>query len=132
MSRNVRRGYGLVAAAAMVLVAVATLTAVGQAEGESGPDRSLTDVDVEALRDLGWVRVNSEVDTRLEMWADAVGIGSMSEQEIVRGMDIITGEMTARPDGYDLYWLRELEFRRGTLCESLPPDHAYRGGEFCE
>jgi hypothetical protein len=73
-----------------------------------------------------------EYERRVQQWADSFDVEGMSDQALVATMDVLTRAIS---DGVlvndDWVGLRELMLRRTYLCELLPADHPYRGGEYC-
>lgn len=73
-----------------------------------------------------------ELEKRLRVWVARLGAEAMSEQEIVDTMDALTRAMPGGDETEDEWvQVRELMMRRTYLCEQLPSNHSYRGGEYC-
>lgn len=73
-----------------------------------------------------------EWQRRVREWAARIGADGMSDQTLVDTMDFLTRAITESFLAND-DWVaeRELMLRRTYLCELLPADHVYRGGEYC-
>lgn len=80
----------------------------------------------------GATELMPEWTTRLEDWSARFAVRDMSVEELVASMDTLTRALASLEETDD-EWLRqrELMMRRLELCELLPTDHSYRGGEYC-
>lgn len=56
----------------------------------------------------------------------------MDADQLAAAMDSLTQLIAERPDDSHMYWMNEVMQRRQYLCERLPVDHEYRGGEYCD
>jgi len=76
--------------------------------------------------------ISDEIERRTESWADVLGASELSSSDLASTMDRLTEAILGRESSED-WWLRvrELASRRTYLCELLPSEHPYRGGEYC-
>jgi hypothetical protein len=70
-------------------------------------------------------------EDRLEDWAARWAVDSMTESQLAGNLWAIWTAMTQSHDS-DLTISWQLEDRRHYLCVRLPPEHEFRGGEFCD
>ena len=77
--------------------------------------------------------ITLEIGNRTLAWADEMGAESLGTQDLSAAMDRLSEAIVGRDSSDDDWWLhvQELAARRTYLCELLPSDHAYRGGEYC-
>jgi hypothetical protein len=75
--------------------------------------------------------VMAERAARLDAWAARWSVDSMSTSQLAANMWAVWEVMTEGEDE-DLTVTWQLTDRRHYLCVRLPPEHEFRGGEFCD
>jgi hypothetical protein len=75
--------------------------------------------------------ITAKREDRLEDWAARWAVDSMTESQLAGNLWAIWTAMTQSHDS-DLTISWQLEDRRHYLCVRLPPEHEFRGGEFCD
>jgi hypothetical protein len=73
----------------------------------------------------------AERAARLDAWAARWSVDSMSTSQLAANMWAVWEVMTEGEDE-DLTVTWQLTDRRHYLCVRLPPEHEFRGGEFCD
>jgi hypothetical protein len=80
-----------------------------------------------------WDATLAEFDARVEAWADGFGIQEMSTDQLAGNLWAVRNAIILAPEGNgDWLQVRELSMRLHALCVLLPPEHEFRGGEFCD
>jgi hypothetical protein len=74
-----------------------------------------------------------ELARRLEAWAERFGIREMAPEHLAGNMWAIRKALRETAIGsQEWVAIRELMMRSHALCVLLPPEHEFRGGEFCD
>jgi hypothetical protein len=106
------------------------------ARGHCEPQRLDTPgiADLEPPPDMDdWDATVQELQRRVDEWAQRFQIHDMSADQLAGNMWAIHGAAREVALGnQEPSRLVELIMRRGTLCVLLPPEHEFRGGEFCD
>jgi hypothetical protein len=74
----------------------------------------------------------AEVDRRVQRWAREFDVEAMTDEQRAANMLVLWASMSmiSERTGPALE-VREVFGRMMVLCQGLPPDHEFRGGEFC-
>ena len=80
-----------------------------------------------------WEATVQELKRRVDEWARRFQIHDMTTDQLAGNMWAIhSAASKASLGNQEPSRLVELIMRRGTLCVLLPPEHEFRGGEFCD
>jgi hypothetical protein len=79
-----------------------------------------------------WEETLAALDARLEAWAERFHIGQMSPDQLAGNMWALRSATLPGQGNEHHLEIRELMMRLHALCVLLPPDHEFRGGEFCD